>query len=113
VVTTIEKVMNTQQSFKNYRTGLREANLPALPYLGVHLSDLVFIEEGNSDNGKCEKRRGRGRREERERRGRGERARALKTQAIDDFFIILASSPSCPSSPSPLNTNFENSARRN
>ena len=43
--------MNTQQSFKNYRTALREANLPCLPYLGVHLSDLVFIEEGNADNG--------------------------------------------------------------
>eukprot|EP00026_Physarum_polycephalum_P002344 Phypoly_transcript_02350.p1 GENE.Phypoly_transcript_02350~~Phypoly_transcript_02350.p1 ORF type:complete len:840 (+),score=167.09 Phypoly_transcript_02350:149-2668(+) len=50
VVANIEKVMNTQQSFKNYRTALREANLPCLPYLGVHLSDLVFIEEGNPDN---------------------------------------------------------------
>lgn len=44
-----EKVMNTAQSFKNYRTALRDTLPPCLPYLGVHLSDLVFIEDGNSD----------------------------------------------------------------
>lgn len=46
----VEKVMNTNQSFKNYRNALREASPPCLPYLGVHLSDLVFIEDGNADN---------------------------------------------------------------
>lgn len=45
----VEKVMSTQQSFKNYRNALREASPPCMPYLGVHLSDLVFIEDGNAD----------------------------------------------------------------
>lgn len=43
--------MSTQQSFKNYRTALRDSSPPCLPYLGVHLSDLVFIEDGNADTG--------------------------------------------------------------
>lgn len=42
--------MNTAQSFKTYRTALRDATPPCLPYLGVHLSDLVFIEDGNADS---------------------------------------------------------------
>ncbi|KAF2070563.1 hypothetical protein CYY_008110 [Polysphondylium violaceum] len=36
-------------SFASYREELHNANPPCIPYLGVHLSDLTFIEEGNPD----------------------------------------------------------------
>eukprot|EP01133_Synstelium_polycarpum_P012343 gene12343-14475_t len=36
-------------SFSAYREELHNANPPCIPYLGVHLSDLTFIEEGNKD----------------------------------------------------------------
>lgn len=46
----IEKLMNPEGSFKNYRTTLATARIPAIPYLGVWLGDLTFIEDGNLDN---------------------------------------------------------------
>jgi len=46
----MEELMSTQLSFKKYRTTLREVTPPILPYLGVHLSDLVFIEDGNANH---------------------------------------------------------------
>lgn len=36
-------------SFKNYRAALRTAVQPTLPYLGIYLTDLTFIEEGNKN----------------------------------------------------------------
>eukprot|EP01114_Cavostelium_apophysatum_P013255 TRINITY_DN3165_c0_g1_i1.p1 TRINITY_DN3165_c0_g1~~TRINITY_DN3165_c0_g1_i1.p1 ORF type:complete len:806 (+),score=184.24 TRINITY_DN3165_c0_g1_i1:117-2534(+) len=42
-------LMNSKNSFKNYRTALQSAPPPKIPYLGVHLTDLVFIDEGNPD----------------------------------------------------------------
>eukprot|EP01132_Coremiostelium_polycephalum_P007683 gene7683-9451_t len=36
-------------SFAAYREELHKADMPCIPYLGVHLSDLTFIEEGNPD----------------------------------------------------------------
>ncbi|KAH3766116.1 Ras guanine nucleotide exchange factor [Pelomyxa schiedti] len=46
----IETLMDISSSFKNYRLDLL-ANLDsvALPFLGVYLSDLTFIDEGNPD----------------------------------------------------------------
>ncbi|GAM21223.1 hypothetical protein SAMD00019534_043980 [Acytostelium subglobosum LB1] len=41
----LEKIMNSESSFKNYRTRLECASPPLMPYLGVHLTDLTFIEE--------------------------------------------------------------------
>lgn len=43
----LEKTMSMEGSFKSYRLALTEANPPVIPYIGVHLTDLVFIEEGN------------------------------------------------------------------
>eukprot|EP00164_Ancoracysta_twista_P017401 GFYU01029618.1.p1 GENE.GFYU01029618.1~~GFYU01029618.1.p1 ORF type:complete len:433 (-),score=120.40 GFYU01029618.1:214-1512(-) len=40
-------LMNSNQSFQKYRTALAEAQAPCIPYLGVYLSDLTFIEDGN------------------------------------------------------------------
>eukprot|EP00013_Stygamoeba_regulata_P000816 CAMPEP_0177639212 /NCGR_PEP_ID=MMETSP0447-20121125/5902_1 /TAXON_ID=0 /ORGANISM="Stygamoeba regulata, Strain BSH-02190019" /LENGTH=1216 /DNA_ID=CAMNT_0019141227 /DNA_START=37 /DNA_END=3683 /DNA_ORIENTATION=+ len=45
----LEKVMNMESSFKIYRQHLKMANPPIIPYLGVYLSDLTFIEDGNQD----------------------------------------------------------------
>eukprot|EP00026_Physarum_polycephalum_P003119 Phypoly_transcript_03128.p1 GENE.Phypoly_transcript_03128~~Phypoly_transcript_03128.p1 ORF type:complete len:830 (-),score=159.54 Phypoly_transcript_03128:70-2271(-) len=36
-------------SFMAYREELHNANPPCIPYVGVYLSDLTFIEEGNQD----------------------------------------------------------------
>ncbi|EGG18415.1 Ras guanine nucleotide exchange factor [Cavenderia fasciculata] len=41
----LEKIMNSESSFKAYRTRLAASSPPALPYLGVHLTDLTFMEE--------------------------------------------------------------------
>eukprot|EP00005_Dracoamoeba_jomungandri_P012234 CAMPEP_0174267954 /NCGR_PEP_ID=MMETSP0439-20130205/35551_1 /TAXON_ID=0 /ORGANISM="Stereomyxa ramosa, Strain Chinc5" /LENGTH=1811 /DNA_ID=CAMNT_0015355801 /DNA_START=40 /DNA_END=5472 /DNA_ORIENTATION=+ len=45
----IENTMSNQGNYNNYRTLITSVNPPCVPYLGVHLQDLVFIEEGNSD----------------------------------------------------------------
>jgi len=44
---TLEKLMSVESSSKNYRESLRSHPLPGIPYMGTHLSDLTFIEEGN------------------------------------------------------------------
>ncbi len=47
----LEQLMTSFQNYKNYRTALDNVNTgePAIPYLGVYLRDLLFIEEGNAD----------------------------------------------------------------
>eukprot|EP01114_Cavostelium_apophysatum_P014905 TRINITY_DN3971_c0_g1_i2.p1 TRINITY_DN3971_c0_g1~~TRINITY_DN3971_c0_g1_i2.p1 ORF type:complete len:622 (-),score=142.26 TRINITY_DN3971_c0_g1_i2:1171-3003(-) len=44
-----EKLMSGEKSFKTYRAMLHQADPPMVPYLGVYLSDLTFIEDGNLD----------------------------------------------------------------
>ncbi|KAJ6225986.1 ras guanine nucleotide exchange factor i-related [Anaeramoeba flamelloides] len=41
--------MASDQSYKQYRKLLHNANPPCVPYLGVYLTDLTFIEDGNPD----------------------------------------------------------------
>lgn len=45
----LNELMSSDNSFKAYRTALDEASLPALPYVGVHLTDLFFKEDANPD----------------------------------------------------------------
>ena len=45
----LENLMSPQKSFSNYRTALRACKPPAVPYLGVYLQDLTFIEDGNPE----------------------------------------------------------------
>mmetsp|Transcript_17426 Transcript_17426/g.44379 ORF Transcript_17426/g.44379 Transcript_17426/m.44379 type:complete len:1036 (-) Transcript_17426:126-3233(-) len=46
---TIETLMSPQGSFKNFRNALHKSKCPAIPYLGVYLGDLTFMEDGNPD----------------------------------------------------------------
>jgi len=43
------EMMRSVSSFKAYRTALRSSNEPCIPFMGVTLSDLTFLEDGNPD----------------------------------------------------------------
>jgi hypothetical protein len=45
----LEELMSSLGSYRNYRAAMEQANPPLIPYMGVHLSDLTFIEDGNPD----------------------------------------------------------------
>eukprot|EP01114_Cavostelium_apophysatum_P012167 TRINITY_DN269_c0_g2_i3.p1 TRINITY_DN269_c0_g2~~TRINITY_DN269_c0_g2_i3.p1 ORF type:complete len:1067 (+),score=282.01 TRINITY_DN269_c0_g2_i3:478-3201(+) len=42
-------IMDNQFSFKNYRERLHQSDPPIIPFLGVYLTDLTFINDGNPD----------------------------------------------------------------
>eukprot|EP01111_Echinosteliopsis_oligospora_P014269 TRINITY_DN5343_c0_g1_i1.p1 TRINITY_DN5343_c0_g1~~TRINITY_DN5343_c0_g1_i1.p1 ORF type:complete len:787 (+),score=167.94 TRINITY_DN5343_c0_g1_i1:194-2554(+) len=44
-----DNLTSMNSSYKAYREALHGADPPCIPYLGVYLSDLTFIEEGNVD----------------------------------------------------------------
>lgn len=44
-----QAVMNTKHSYKEYRTALHATTSATIPYFGVHLQDLTFIEDGSKD----------------------------------------------------------------
>jgi len=50
-LTELETLMSMEGSYKHYRQALESCatSLPAIPYVGVCLTDLTFIEEGNRD----------------------------------------------------------------
>merc|ERR1711916_273871 len=45
----LEVLMNSQKSYKNFRDVLHSVNPPCIPYLGMYLTDLTFIDDGNPD----------------------------------------------------------------
>ncbi|KAF9397370.1 hypothetical protein BGX21_008930, partial [Mortierella sp. AD011] len=45
----LEHLMSSERSFFEYRQALKVQKLPCIPYLGVHLGDLLSISEGNRD----------------------------------------------------------------
>ncbi|GAM23088.1 hypothetical protein SAMD00019534_062630 [Acytostelium subglobosum LB1] len=45
----MEKMMSMEGSFKTFRSMIKELIPPCIPYLGVYLKDLTFIEDGNND----------------------------------------------------------------
>ncbi|XP_021062597.1 ras-specific guanine nucleotide-releasing factor 1 isoform X1 [Mus pahari] len=42
----LQKLVSSDGRFKNLREALRNCDPPCVPYLGMYLTDLVFIEEG-------------------------------------------------------------------
>lgn len=46
----LEAETTMEASFKNLRQAVLKARQPVIPYIGVYLMDLLFIEEGNPDN---------------------------------------------------------------
>ena len=45
----IFRLHGLQGAFKDYRAALHKAKPPSLPYLGMYLTDLTFIDDGNPD----------------------------------------------------------------
>jgi son of sevenless-like protein len=45
----LEQKMASEKSHKRYREILRDAEPPAIPFLGVYLTDLTFVGDGNPD----------------------------------------------------------------
>ncbi|KYR00579.1 Ras guanine nucleotide exchange factor [Tieghemostelium lacteum] len=45
----LQNQFSNAMSYRDYRNQLAKANPPCIPYLGVHLTDLTFVEEGNPD----------------------------------------------------------------
>lgn len=45
----LNALMESIQNYKNYRAAVKAAKLPLLPYLGVYLRDITFIDEGNTN----------------------------------------------------------------
>lgn len=43
----LKELLSPQSSFAKLRDALRSANPPAVPYVGMYLADLTFIDEGN------------------------------------------------------------------
>ena len=43
---TMRELISTTKNFANYRETLHAATPPCIPFLGVYLTDLIFIEDG-------------------------------------------------------------------
>ena len=52
VMDELRVTMSTQKNNKSIREALRSVDMPCIPYLGMFLTDLTFIEDGNSDSTK-------------------------------------------------------------
>ena len=46
---TLETLLSNAQNYKQLRETLGQTPAPCIPYLGMYLSDLTFIEDGNPD----------------------------------------------------------------
>ena len=50
ILESLKKIMDRNKNFSTYREQLHSVNPPCVPYLGIYLTDLTFIEDGNQDN---------------------------------------------------------------
>ncbi|KAL6080050.1 Ras guanine nucleotide exchange factor [Balamuthia mandrillaris] len=46
----LEKLLSHENSYEKYREYFNKAKAPAIPFLGLHLRDLAFVEEANDDD---------------------------------------------------------------
>ena len=44
------ELMSSKRNHKTYRDAIHQMSPPRIPYLGLMLTDLVFVDEGNPDN---------------------------------------------------------------
>ena len=45
-----KKIFVNTRNFRNFRTQFRNVSPPAIPYFGLFLQDLVFIDDGNASS---------------------------------------------------------------
>lgn len=45
----LQDLMSVRKNFNNYRTELRNSSLPCIPFFGLYLTDLTFVQDGNPD----------------------------------------------------------------
>ncbi|KAL6041549.1 Son of sevenless 1 [Balamuthia mandrillaris] len=45
----LHELMSRERNYQNFRAHLHTVDPPCIPYLGVYLTDLTFIEDGNQD----------------------------------------------------------------
>ncbi len=45
----MNKLMNSNRNFNEYRDMMRLVTAPCVPFFGVYLTDLTFVENGNPD----------------------------------------------------------------
>jgi son of sevenless len=43
----LQALCSSEQNYKQFRAHIRSVELPCIPYLGMYLTDLTFIEDGN------------------------------------------------------------------
>lgn len=49
ILAQIRKIMGSNRNFIEYREMIHSVNPPCIPFLGIYLQDLTFIEDGNPD----------------------------------------------------------------
>jgi hypothetical protein len=49
ILTGIRTLMGANRNFTEYRDIIHKVNPPCIPFLGIYLQDLTFIEDGNSN----------------------------------------------------------------
>ncbi|KAG2374715.1 hypothetical protein C9374_010459 [Naegleria lovaniensis] len=47
--TVLKQLMSEENNYKRYKEVLKQSSVPAIPYLGVHLQDLEYIEKNHHD----------------------------------------------------------------
>ncbi|RCH80459.1 hypothetical protein CU098_002355, partial [Rhizopus stolonifer] len=49
ILASIRRLMGSNRNFSEYREIIHRVNPPCIPFLGIYLQDLTFIEDGNSN----------------------------------------------------------------
>jgi son of sevenless-like protein len=50
LLTELEDLLQQKGNYQKLRTAIHNCTPPCIPYLGIYLTDLTFIEDGNKDN---------------------------------------------------------------